>query len=41
MCILFALRQANAASKCHKRYMHYFTHFKNHQDSFKKEKTEK
>lgn len=30
--------QANSALKCHKRYMHYFTHFQNHQDSHKKEK---
>jgi hypothetical protein len=30
--------QANTAATFHKRYMHYFTHFKNHQDSHKKEK---
>jgi hypothetical protein len=33
--------QANTAAKFHKRYMHYFNHFKNHQDSYKKERAEK
>jgi hypothetical protein len=38
---LLSLLQANRALMFHKRYMHYFTHFKNHQDSHKKEQAEK
>jgi hypothetical protein len=36
--VIILCMQANSALKCHKRYMHYFTHFQNHQDSHKKEK---
>lgn len=37
-CCVVPLLQANTALQFHKRYMHYFTHFQNHQDSHKKEK---